>query len=138
MAKPASGSRIRTSSIRVLLLASTALAVAGTALAQEAQPPAEPPEAGRDVVVVVGSQIVGAQPTEALPVTVLGVDEIDATGATSGDELYRSIPQLGDVSFTATRTIGSLNDARGDTASVNLRSVGAGNTLVLLNGRRLV
>lgn len=138
MSYPGTGSRIRSSSIRVLLLASTALAFAGSAFAQEAVSEGEPPEEGRDVVVVVGSQIVGAQPTDALPVTVLGIDEIDATGAASGDELYRSIPQLGDVSFNATRTIGSLNDARGDTASINLRSVGAGNTLVLLNGRRMV
>jgi outer membrane receptor protein involved in Fe transport len=125
-------------SIRAVLLASTALALAGAAFAQVTPPEGEPPEDDRDVVVVVGTQIVGAKPTEALPVTVLGIDEIDATGAVSGDELYRSIPQLGDVSFNPTRTIGSLNDARGDTASVNLRSVGAGNTLVLLNGRRMV
>lgn len=128
----------RLSPIRALLLASTALVFAGTAYGQ--QPPADgqPPEEARDVVVVVGSQIVGARPTDALPVTVLSSDDIAATGATSGDELYRSIPQLGDVSFNPTRTIGSLNDARGDTASINLRSVGAGNTLVLLNGRRMV
>lgn len=138
MAKSASGSRIRTSSIRVLLLASTALAMAGTALAQEAQPAGEPPEEGRDVVVVVGSQIVGAQPTEALPVTVIGQKDFDAIAATSGDDLFRSIPQLGDVAFNTTRTVGGVNDARGDTASINLRALGTGNTLVLLNGRRMV
>ncbi len=122
-------------SLRGALLAGGALiCLAPQVWAQEA-PPAEP---ARDIVVVVGSQIQGARPTDALPVTVLDADEIAATGAMSGDELYRSIPQLGDVSFNATRTIGSLNDARGDTASINLRSVGAGNTLVLLNGRRMV
>ncbi|RYZ13178.1 MAG: TonB-dependent receptor, partial [Alphaproteobacteria bacterium] len=138
MAKSASGSRIRTSSIRVLLLASTALVMAGTALAQQAPPASEPPEEGRDVVVVVGSQIVGAQPTEALPVTVIGQKELDAIAATSGDDLFRSIPQLGDVAFNTTRTVGGVNDARGDTASINLRALGTGNTLVLLNGRRMV
>jgi len=138
MARTASGSRIRTSSIRVLLLASTALVMAGTALAQEAQPAGEPPEEGRDVVVVVGSQIVGAQPTEALPVTVIGQKDLDAIAATSGDDLFRSIPQLGDVAFNTTRTVGGVNDARGDTASINLRALGTGNTLVLLNGRRMV
>ncbi|MEQ1609391.1 MAG: TonB-dependent receptor [Hyphomonadaceae bacterium] len=137
MSHPGPGWGSQPSSIRVLLLASTALVFAGGAFAQTV-PSSAPPEESRDVVVVVGSQIVGAQPTEALPVTMLGVEDIAATGATSGDELYRSIPQLGDVSFNSTRTIGSLNDARGDTASINLRSVGAGNTLVLLNGRRMV
>lgn len=138
MAYPASGSRIRTSSIRVFLLASTALAFAGAAYAQDAAPEGEPPEEGRDVVVVVGSQIVGAKPTEALPVTVVGAEDLDAIAATSGDDLFRSIPQLGDVAFNTSRTIGSLNDARGDTASINLRALGTGNTLVLLNGRRMV
>ena len=90
------------------------------------------------MVVVVGTQIVGARPTEALPVTVIGEDELDAIAASSGDDLFRSIPQLGDVAFNTTRTIGSLNDARGDTASINLRALGTGNTLVLLNGRRMV
>jgi outer membrane receptor protein involved in Fe transport len=125
-------------SIRALLLASTALAFAGAAFGQEPPAEAEAPEAGRDVVVVVGSQIIGARPTEALPVTVLGDKEMDAIGATSGDDLFRAIPQLGDVAFNTTRTIGSINDARGDTASINLRALGTGNTLVLLNGRRMV
>ncbi len=125
-------------SIRALLLASTTLALAGAAFAQEQPPEGETPEEGRDVVVVVGTQIVGARPTEALPVTVLGQEEIDAVAASSGDDLFRSIPQLGDVGFNTSRTIGSLNDARGDTASINLRALGTGNTLVLLNGRRLV
>jgi iron complex outermembrane receptor protein len=119
-------------------MASTALALsAGAAFAQEA-PLAEAPQDSGDTVVVVGSQIRGAEVTDALPVTVVGVEEIDAIAATSGDELFRSIPQLGDVAFNTTRTIGSLNDARGDTASINLRALGTGNTLVLLNGRRMV
>ena len=74
MSYPGTGSRIRSSSIRVLLLASTALAFAGSAFAQESTAEGEPPEDSRDVVIVVGSQIVGAQPTDALPVTVTPVE----------------------------------------------------------------
>lgn len=125
-------------SIRAMLLASTTLALAGAAFAQEPPPDSGQPDDDRDVVVVVGSQIVGAKPTDALPVTVLDRADIDAVAASSGDDLFRSIPQLGDVGFNTSRTIGSLNDARGDTASINLRALGTGNTLVLLNGRRLV
>jgi outer membrane receptor for ferrienterochelin and colicin len=69
---------------------------------------------------------------------VVGEKEIIATGAVSGDELFRSIPQAGDVQFQEARTTGNLNDARGDVASLNLRSLGTGNTLMLLNGRRSV
>ena len=89
-------------------------------------------------LVVVGSQIEGSKVTEAVPVTVLGQDQIESVGATSGDDLFRSIPQMGDVSFNSAYLPNSSNSARGDVGSVNLRNLGVGNTLVLLNGRRVV
>lgn len=91
-----------------------------------------------DEVVVLGSRIIGSKITGALPVTVVDQADVAATGAVSADELFRSIPQAGDVNFQDARTVGNLNDARGDVASINLRSLGTGNTLVLLNGRRVV
>ncbi|WP_257386635.1 TonB-dependent receptor domain-containing protein [Tahibacter caeni] len=89
-------------------------------------------------IVVVGTHIRGAQTTAALPVVVVGQDQIDAASAVSGDELLRFIPQMGDVLFDASNNPQTSNAARGDVNSVNLRSLGVGNTLVLLNGRRLV
>ncbi len=91
-----------------------------------------------DDIVVVGSQIRGADVTAALQVTVLSEEQILATGAVSGDDLLRSIPQMGDVLFSAANNAQTSNAARGDVNSVNLRSLGVGNTLVLLNGRRIV
>jgi outer membrane receptor protein involved in Fe transport len=110
-----------------------ALSSAGIAIAQEAadgEPSAE--------IVVVGSQIKGAKINEALPVTVVSTDEIKNSAAVSGDELFRSIPQFGDVQFNSQYLPGSSNGARGDIGSLDLRSLGIGNTLVLLNGRRVV
>jgi iron complex outermembrane recepter protein len=119
------------------------LASAGLAAAQTA--PAVPPVAGSDDptaelddVVVVGSQIRGASTTAALPVVVIDEEQIDAIAASSGDDLFRSIPQMGDVLFEAANNPQTANSARGDVNSVNLRSLGVGNTLVLLNGRRMV
>jgi outer membrane receptor protein involved in Fe transport len=89
-------------------------------------------------IVVVGSHIAGSAIDAVLPTTVIGIPQIIASGATSGDELFRSVPQAGAVAFNESRTIGGINDARGDVASINLRALGTGNTLVLLNGRRLV
>ncbi len=89
-------------------------------------------------IVVVGSQIRGAKPNAALPVSVIDAAQIDATGAVSGDELFRSIPQAGDVTFNEANNAQTSNAARGDVNSINLRNLGVGNTLVLLNGRRLV
>ena len=101
--------------------------------------PASPPEATTlDQVTVVGSQIRGSSFAAILPVVTLQPEQIEATGAISGDDLYRSIPQMGDVSFVGTNGGNSSNYARGDIASVNLRGLGVGNTLLLVNGRRTV
>ena len=89
-------------------------------------------------IVVVGSQIKGSKVTAALPVSVLDVEAIQATGAVSGNELLRNLPQAGGVTFNATSNPTSSNSARGDANSINLRNLGPGNTLVLLNGRRTV
>ncbi|HYE46125.1 MAG TPA: TonB-dependent receptor, partial [Caulobacter sp.] len=123
--------------LKAVLLASAASLLAGAAFAQD-EPVATGEAAEVEEITVVGSQIKGNKATEALPVTVMSTDDIDAAAPGSGDELFRAIPQAGDVSFTESRTTGGINDARGDTASINLRSLGTGNTLVLLNGRRLV
>ncbi|MRL68033.1 TonB-dependent receptor domain-containing protein [Brevundimonas sp. SPF441] len=128
------------------LMAGAASAVllisAGAALAQEATPQSTPAQEGEaaqvEDIVVVGSQIRGASTTAALPVTVVTQEEIIATGAVSGDDLLRSIPQMGDVLFSSANNPQTSNAARGDVNSVNLRSLGVGNTLVLLNGRRIV
>src|SRR5690606_27607445 len=105
----------------------------------EAAPPAPAPEATTlDQITVVGSQIRGSAATAILPVVTLQPEQIEATGAVSGDDLYRSIPQMGDVSFVGTNGGNSSNYARGDIASVNLRGLGVGNTLLLINGRRTV
>ena len=117
-------------------------AAAQTPAPEPAEPAAEPtvdPNAPLEgEVVVVGSQIKGARVTTALPVTVVDRTQIDATGALSGDELFRAIPQAGDVSFNEGNNAQTSNAARGDVNSINLRNLGVGNTLVLLNGRRLV
>lgn len=99
----------------------------------------EPSATPRDKeIVVVGSQIKGSSVTAALPVTVIDAKDIDATGAVSGAELFQSIPQFGDVEINATNNPQTSNSARGDVNSINLRNLGTGNTLVLLNGRRVL
>ncbi|GHC01711.1 TonB-dependent receptor domain-containing protein [Thermomonas carbonis] len=143
---------MRTIHRRTLLSSAVAFALLATALPGQAQtaptatPQTVPAAAAQsegdtvtlDKVQVVGSHIAGAPTTEALPVVVIDRDDIEASGAVSGDELLRDIPQMGDVLFDASNNAQTSNAARGDVNSVNLRSLGVGNTLVLLNGRRLV
>ena len=90
-------------------------------------------------VVVVGSQIKGAKITGALPVSVFSGKDIEALGVDGGDELLENIAEQGLNYFNeAEDASGGVNASRGDVGAYNLRNMGVGNTLTLLNGRRLV
>lgn len=92
-----------------------------------------------DEIVVVGSQIRGAQISDALPVSVMNELDIEALGVNSGDELLEFMAEQGQNFFSESENIsGGVNSARGDIGAFNLRNLGTGNTLVLLNGRRVV
>ena len=93
----------------------------------------------KDAIVVLGSQIKGMKTTGATPVNLLGTEQIQAVAAVSAGDLFRSIPQLGGVTFNEqVLGGGSPNAARGDVSTVSLRGLGQGNTLLLINGRRTV
>ena len=110
-------------------LAAAILTQAGFAMAEESM----------EEVVVVGTQIKGAQITEVLPVSVISESDIEALGVNSGDELLEFITEQGQNYFSESENIsGGVNSARGDIGAFNLRNLGTGNTLVLLNGRRMV
>jgi len=90
-------------------------------------------------VVTVGSQIKGAKISGALPVSILTADDIDALGVEDGTELLENLAEQGLNYFTeAESDSGGVNSARGDVGAYNIRNMGVGNTLTLLNGRRLV
>ena len=97
-------------------------------------------DASTDVeeVVVVGSQIKGAKITGALPVTVITADDIESLAIESGEELFADLAENGSNNFNQTDFSGGYNASRGDVGSLDLRNIGTGNTVTLLNGRRLV
>ncbi|MEE2002888.1 TonB-dependent receptor plug domain-containing protein [Alkalimonas sp. MEB108] len=86
-------------------------------------------------IAVVGSRVQGLA-EDALPVSIMSSDEIASLGVTNMQDLLSFIPSVGDFEFNDANT--GTNGARGDVAGVNLRSLGTGNTLTLLNGRRMV
>jgi len=86
-------------------------------------------------LVVTGSRIAGASDTGAIAVSVIQAESLEAFGQSSTGELLENIAQAG--SFELNGAADGPNDARGDIATVNLRGLGTGNTLVLLNGRRI-
>ncbi|PZO71238.1 MAG: TonB-dependent receptor [Pelagerythrobacter marensis] len=128
---------------KLALLASTSLFAATPVAAQVqpapaalAQPADAAPEPAEAEIVVTGTQIQGAQINDVLPVTVVDEQLIEASGASSGDEMFRAIPQAGTVAFNE-QNADTQNNVRGDASSINLRDLGTGNTLLLINGRRM-
>ncbi|HEX5129855.1 MAG TPA: TonB-dependent receptor plug domain-containing protein, partial [Usitatibacter sp.] len=108
--------------------------VAGHAWAQ--QPP-------REKVEVTGSNIKRIQTEGALPLQIISREQIDRAGIFSAEEMmtYISANANGlDNLSSKTLIVGATDvENRNSTgnSSANLRGLGAGNTLVLLNGRRV-
>lgn len=109
-----------------LLLSVTVLC--GWASLAHAQDAADEPE----MIVVTGSRLPQTDLTAAAPVTVLDRAEIDVTGATNIGELLRELPAAG---ASNSESAGRGNNG---SATVALRGLSAVNTLVLINGRRVL
>ena len=89
-----------------------------------------------DVIIVTGTNIRRAT-NQPSPVTVFTREEIDAAGFTTTTELVRSLPQNLDTSENAANGIAGVTDVLAGSSSANLRGLGTGSTLVLVNGRRV-
>jgi len=113
---------------KFLLLTATAPLVWSTA----AQAQNEAAEDAESAIVITGSRLPSRDLTSAAPVTVLDRSAIDATGSQSVGELLRDLPV---ASASASDSAGRGNDG---SANVALRGLSAVNTLVLINGRRVL
>ena len=123
-----------------LALAVAALLSAGVssnALAQEARPPTQTPDAtDLDTVTVTGSHIKRAAISGVGPVTVIDAETIERSGAISVETLLQRLPAS--AGFAGNQTNAYWADNGYGTTQVNLRGLGINRTLVLLNGRRVV
>ena len=134
-------SRITTAPASALTLA-VALALAGTAAAQDTAPAGTDSETTRtlDRISVTGSRIKRTDIEAALPVTVIQKEEIQAQGISSAEQLlmYMNVAGNGSDNLSANAGIAPA-DLRGNNgvSGANLRGQGADATLVLLNGRRV-
>ena len=104
---------------------------AGYACAVHAQ--AVPAESGDAIeeIVITGSRIAVPNDVAISPVMAVSADVIERAGITRIEDLLNSMPQV-----SASQGSNVSNGADG-TAAVNLRGLGSGRTLVLVNGRRL-
>ena len=104
-----------------LALGEAALAQAVETTQQEQEAAARP--ATSDVIIVTGTNIQGARVNEALPVTIVTQEDLAAIGGVDGEDLIRALPAQGGVAFRTDNNT-TNNNARGDVASINLRSIG--------------
>jgi iron complex outermembrane receptor protein len=127
----------------VALFGALILAIPSLLSAAQAPTPNQPPSPGSgDEVVkleafsVTGTNIKRIETENALPITILSTSDMEIRDASQPSELLMALPQVTGLPGNETATLGAT--ARGDNASVSLRGIPSSNTLVLLNGRRLV
>ena len=111
---------------------------AGFLSAQEAKKIEEKKESTETQVLekfeVTGSRLKQVDREGPSPIKVINRLEIEATGRTNLTDLLRDLPEVG---VTGINEGGTTAAVRGSTA-LNLRDLGANNTLILVNGRRAV
>lgn len=87
-------------------------------------------------IVVTGTNIRGIENNTA-PLTVLNRDYIESTGFSTTVQLIESLPQNFALANQSVVNSSSVSLSREQGAAINLRAIGEGTTLVLMNGRRL-
>jgi iron complex outermembrane receptor protein len=124
--------------VKKTYFASLVVLLAGTALAQA---PDEPKKGER--IEVTGSSIKRTQEEGPLPLQIITREDIRRAGVISAEQLMEYISANGnstDNLSSATLIVGVTDLERRNNngnASANLRGLGAGSTLILLNGRRV-
>jgi iron complex outermembrane receptor protein len=128
--RPASRRDTLASSITHILTGS-ALLLAGAVVSSSAF--AQEQATNLDRITVTGSNIPRTNTETPSPVQVVTRQEIDRTGKTTVAEYLQTL--TADGSGSIPKTFG--NGFAGGGAGISLRGLGAGSTLVLLNGRRM-
>ncbi len=121
--------------LRSTLLAALSVASGsiGSAYAQQTVTTGAGPEEDRgDVVVVTGSRIARQDFTAISPVTTVGATDIELTATLSVEQLLNELPQV-----IPGNTVTSNNAGGEDYATIDLRGLGPGRTLVLIDGERV-
>jgi iron complex outermembrane receptor protein len=91
-------------------------------------------DTGLAEIVVTGSSIKQINGETALPVQILKKDDIERTGATTVEELFRNISAAS--SSGATTAAQATGFQTGAISTISLRGLGSARTLILINGRR--
>jgi len=119
---------------RTTLSAAALLLLGGLAGLAQAQQADNQSTQQLERVEVVGSAIKRTNVEGVSPVEVLSRKQIERTGATSVNELLRSIPS---IDIFDQGELASNSPAGSGTANIGMRGLSTSQVLVLLNGRRL-
>ncbi len=134
MDRPALNQRFRTLTLNAVSLATLAIAMP-TGAAQAAQAAAADEDV--DEIIVTGSRIVRDGFEAPTPVSVIGVEQIQNAGTPNIADFVNQLPAVaGSATPGTSRKSSSAGTAGLNT--LNLRSLGSGRTLVLLDGQRSV
>jgi len=135
---------IQTTELRRLLLlsaATLALGLPAAVQAQTAQPAdataATEAEEDTAVITVTGSRIARTGYDSPIPVSVIGEAELKAEPQANIGDFVNTLPSVRGSQSSSTNS-GSLSNGQAGIATVNLRSLGAARTLVLIDGQRSV
>src|SRR5882757_11349068 len=109
--------------------------MAQMAIAQEAEPQVAQADNGVEAVSVTGTRVVRDGYSAPTPVTVVGTQEIQAQAPANLADFVNKLPSfIG--STTPNNSAGSLSNGLAGVNALNLRSLGANRTLILLDGKR--
>jgi outer membrane receptor protein involved in Fe transport len=135
------GLTLKTNTLTALKISSAPLVLglailAGPVAAQEAPAPAPAETANEETpIVVTGSRIARPDLEASVPISVVGQERIQQTGASNIQDVLATLPAVGQ---NISRTSSNFSNTGNGTATVNLRNLGSARTLVLIDGRRTV
>lgn len=114
-------------------------AIGAAALLNPVQVRAQDATEGEELteITVTGTRIARDGFEAPTPVSVMGVEEIEASAVSSVTEFVNQMPSVFG-SQTASTNSGGLSSGGAGISALNLRSLGANRTLVLLDGQRSV
>jgi iron complex outermembrane receptor protein len=129
-------SRIIASNTNLIRLLGSASLLALGSVPALAQPAATPVAAAPvEEVLITGSLIHGA-PAVGVPVTSLGAQDFQQSGALTVTDVLKNVPAITQLSSSAAQTGGGANTSRGNPVNIHGLNAIASRTLVLFDGLR--